>query len=734
MTGDLVRNPATIWRSLSERPLLLSGVLCCCLSVVVLECGQSLTWGGAFTGLAVQSDRARMAGGRHQQETGVVVLSVITRSSSKGDSIVMDSNQILLTFEDFNKWAEDERRRLQDKAGTAETLRRFDETCAQVRALVKAAIAGGMGEVRRMMVETVKSTANLFHVVAFRGAFKAYSGTKLSLRDKGGTGKDLLSLVDQPTSMGPFDENDYISSATFCFGEADAEWHVIQSLPTSDPGLIRRFQQSGTQVFYAVTGILLPVMVYDKAGTGEMDYRLLLLDVRSLNSPLDLVEPTKGELEDAGQWIAQHNGRSMLLSMRQRLMADFDILDVGDPQYLEALDATVLSGSSHGLVNGENGRIHDLLISPPGGGKGRIAKVAAEIQPIYRRVEAQAITEDGLYGNSGFARGTRVVRAGLVPQSHQGVFIIEDFHQTNSLKNRRLVITFTYTMETGRCEAGNASRASYDAQVAFHVDANRISDVDARKRNIAKLKGLARITEDTGIPTNVLGRFDYISEFTRDPRRQILLSLGIARREVKIREASQENSGVPGRLVKVALALLRTRYPEIEIDQEVASYLERRLRSIINVKLEVFNEHPEYGDFMSRVPKTYRKFVAAHARLCARPRATKEDIDAVFPFVLRKIETVLGWIVGDANDEMTQQARKEARQVMFRIVFRGKTVTLDEARKCVSGVSDKTIKRDLEDICGGRNVDGTWSVPDVVPPDSGDDEGKEGAGPLAIAS
>src|SRR5205807_5185221 len=116
----------------------------------------------------------------------------------------------------------------------------------------------------------------------------------------------------------------------------------------------------------------------------------------------------------------------------------------------------ILASASHGFLNGESARIHTFLLGPTGQGKGKLAKCAEALQPINKRVEAQAISEDGLYGNSGYSSGKRVIRMGYIPQSHQGAFIVEDFHQTNHLKNGRLTTTFAYTMETGKCEAANA--------------------------------------------------------------------------------------------------------------------------------------------------------------------------------------------------------------------------------------------------------------------------------------
>jgi len=131
------------------------------------------------------------------------------------------------------------------------------------------------------------------------------------------------------------------------------------------------------------------------------------------------------------------------------------------------------------------------------------------------------------------------------------------------------------------------------------------------------------------------------------------------------------------------------------------------------VKLEVLEQHDDYADFMTRGAKSYRKFVAAHARICNRACAIKSDVDAVFPYVLRKFETVLGWLVGDTSDELSQKARKLACIILIGIKFRGKMVTLEEVHVHFVGLSSKSIERYLDEICGTKNAEGSWSVPDL---------------------
>ncbi len=614
----------------------------------------------------------------------------------------MTAEGVIQALEDFSHWYDDQRRQMVQKGVSADALKEFDGTADTVRSVVAVHLANGSRNIQSVKIETLKNKHNLYNVVRTRAAYKGYSGTGVQTRDSQ-CNDDLLSLADR----GPLEQmgsrNDYQSVASFLFGEADGERHVVETLPTTDPDVLRRFQESGNANFYTVTGVLLP-------NPTDKKFMLLLLDVKQLSTPLDLIEPSPAEIEEAERWIANAAGESLLPEIRAAICEAVGITDFSDPVFNEAVDAVILQAASHGMMTGESARLHTFVVGPPGSRKGKLAKAHAAMQPICKRVEPQALTEDGLYGNAGSSGGRRVVRAGLIPQAHHGGFVIEDFHQANSLKNGRLTTTFSYTMETARCEASNASRTSYEAQVAFHIDANRLSDVDPRRVQSKKATGLARVTVDSGLPSNVLTRLDYFVEFLRDPARQVNLSFSIAREPVTI---ETETARSRGRAVQVLLALLRTKIPAVGIDAEVAAYLETRYRSIVNVPQAVLEANPDYADFLTRGPKSFKQFVVAHARVCNRNFATREDVDAVFRFVLRKFETLLSWILGNAGaGDSDQSARKDARLSLIRITFRGQTVTTKEVTKLFGSISEKTIGRYLEEVCGDRNADGTWTVPE----------------------
>lgn len=457
---------------------------------------------------------------------------------------------------------------------------------------------------------------------------------------------------------------------------------------------------------FTITGIIVPVpSLLDPT---IFEYRLLLLAIQERDKPLDLLDATPDEIEAARIWT--HSVDVPFLPRAcDVLKEDLSIFTDDDPVQQEALEVVVLQGSSHGLINDESARINVAVLGRPGVGKGKLARAVEVCQPVCKTLEAQCITEDGLYGNSGSAGGHRVVRAGLLAQAHNGALKIEDVHQANDLKNQRIMVALGNVMERGVCNAANASRTSYTAHVAIYVDGNRRSDVEGRK---TKLKGLAQVIHDICVPKNVLTRFDYILERELDVVRTLKTMEAIGKRAVVVGEQPELASVGSLRKLKVALALLREEIPAVAIPADVAAYMQMRFDQIINVDKSILETCDDYVDFICRGIKSYRKFVAAHARLCRRRTATNLDVDVTYGYIHRKFETVLRWLLGDASTGPNQQARKAARHWLILNQFAGQTVTLFMVKKFLQHVDDRTLQRDLQ--CLGQHLgDGKWIINDA---------------------
>lgn len=608
-----------------------------------------------------------------------------------------DTQKVSAPAEDLDRWVEFVSNKVKGAVPSA-----FREIVDRAREFLT-----GMGEepVQYVRVENLKQQQLLGRPVRLRGAYKGHEGVKVAPRRQPESDIiEMMARAEDAYADGRDPRDDYQRVTVFHFGEADGERHVFSTVPTSDDDVLDRFQRSGNAVVYEIDGILIPC-------PWSEEFMLLLTALRTIECPLDLVEPTQDELDKAERWIASHKGKSLLAPMRNIVAEGLDILNLDDPTQREALEARILSAASEGRINGENARIHIAEIGPPGIGKGKRNRAAQAIQPVSKVVEAQAVTEDGLYGNTGTSGKKRVVRAGLVPQAHQGLFVVEDIHQANSLKNRRFVIALGQTMETGRCEAANASRTSHEALVAFHVDSNRASDVDARRRQ-KDVVGIEKVTIDTGLPINLLTRFDYIREWPGDMLKQVRLAMDIARQPATVGAPPVKETDRGVRMVQVTLALLRTQIPTVEIGREVAEYLQTQFQAVVNVPQSVMESHPHFGDFLTRGPKSFRKFVAAHARLRNSAIATREDVDAALPFVFRKMETVLFWLAGESEGG-TQPTRKVARQLLIAFKFSGHRVSVSDVASLFPHVSKKTVERDLAAIAGEKGADGRWTVPDA---------------------
>lgn len=165
---------------------------------------------------------------------------------------MLSKEEVVARLRDLAHWQEDVRREMSRKGASAEKLAQHANLCEQVKARAMLLLSGGEAEIVSTRVETAKATDNLARVVRFRGYFKSYTGTKIRVRDEH-EGRDLLSLLDVPVDSTDDPAEAYESVGSFVFGEADSERHTIETLPTSDPDLLRRFQRSESTVVYAVT-------------------------------------------------------------------------------------------------------------------------------------------------------------------------------------------------------------------------------------------------------------------------------------------------------------------------------------------------------------------------------------------------------------------------------------------------------------------------------------------------
>lgn len=485
---------------------------------------------------------------------------------------------------------------------------------------------------------------------------------------------------------------------------------AVETVDFADRQLIEQLQESIATT--ATWEILLFVMTCSHLPKGNQSepvagivstYEFLVLDARALTTALQVVAATPGELEES---MATYGTTDDLLLTGAGLVCDALDIVARDrlPELCEAIQFQVLSAATDCY------RGHTLLIGPPGIGKSRVHKACELLQPVYKQASPGKTTEAGLIGDGRSKKKNR--RPGLLPQSHTGALSIEDFNQANAVKNQRLVLALTFVMEGGKVIDSSVSRATYAAETAILIDANRRSDVRRQKSDLTRMDLLVN---DIGLPMNLLSRFTYIVEIPRLPEVQLEVALGMVRRKGKRTEAEEAALQHRLRLLRVFLALMRENHRKVVIPEAVREAIGERLMAACNVPTHTFQTLPEFGDFMARFAQQAQTLTEAHARLHNRATATVGDVDAIFPFLWRKMDWLRTILCGaQVEDQMVAACEKGRRMVLRWYLERcmEPTVTALQIRDRLGmrSVSLPVLVEDLRAMLGDPDVEGRFRV------------------------
>lgn len=453
-------------------------------------------------------------------------------------------------------------------------------------------------------------------------------------------------------------------------------------------------------------------------GTGEnrlagqmirKSYHAFVVDARPLRTALQVVAPTPGEQEEARRRYTQQTD---LVALGTRLITDrLEIQEEDDlPILSEAIRFEVLNAATDGR------RGHSLLLGPPGVFKSAVAKVGQMVQPVYRWAQPTKITEAGLIGSGSTVARRR--KPGLLPLSHTGMLSIEDANQMNSVKNQRCMSSFTTVMQDGKVADASASRTEYHAEVAIHLDANRQSDV---RRNGGSKNGLELLIHDTGIPLNVLTRMTYMAEIPRDTATQMRVAMGMIENKHRLTDIEIKRLDLEIRLFQVWAAMMRHAHPTVDFPAIVRAAIQDRVAAAYNTTVTRMENHPELGDFLSRLAEQAHTLVSAHARLHDRGTATVDDVDAIFPYLWRKLDFMRTVLFGSQIASSDASAAAKGRRLIIEITVKRRgvaTFTVEDIRRWtgMTSATKATTAEDLRILYGDPNADGQYKVSGVIDP------------------
>lgn len=480
-------------------------------------------------------------------------------------------------------------------------------------------------------------------------------------------------------------------------------------LPIVDRQLVELINKERLSTsWFEVLGIVVtPPEIEGRKGKSVIvkPYRILAIDIRPLKRALQLVAPTPGEL----QAVDQHY---RLLQNPLKYITDkvTEFLGVHGldrlPIIKEALEFQALAAVTEGQ------RASTCLVGPPGVGKSLIGKAAKLLQPISHEAMPTKVTEAGLIGVGSGSSKQDARRAGLLPQSNQGGFIVQDWHQANSAKNQRLNATLATVMQDGVVYDSSASRCSYTAQVSVIIDANRISDVK-RTTQKGNVDGLDQFVADTKLPTNIITRLTYIAEIPRSVEDQIHTLKSILRSSGENREQIQSTMASEMRYIKVWLARLRDVHREVTISNDVAQHMNGMIQQAINICQSRLAQRAEYGDFMIRLAEQAVMLTKAHARLHNRGFAIVADVDGIFPYLHRKMAFIRSLLFGADTAAADVKASAPGRQTLIKLRLKPGCHTPKQVLRhlCLTSCSEEAIAGDLLALFGQPDGDGRYAVP-----------------------
>jgi hypothetical protein len=338
------------------------------------------------------------------------------------------------------------------------------------------------------------------------------------------------------------------------------------------------------------------------------------------------------------------------------------------------------------------------------------------LQPIYRWAQPTKITEAGLIGSGSTVANRR--KPGLLPLAHTGMLSIEDANQMNSVKNQRCMSSFTTVMQDGKVADASVSRTEYHAEVAIHLDANRKSDV---RRTGGSRSGLDLLISDTGVPLNVLTRMTYMAEIPRDTATQMRVAFGIIENKQRLPEIQIRCLDQEIRLLQIWMAMMRHAHPTVDFPDPVRTAIHDRVAAAFNTTVTRMDNHAELGDFLTRLAEQAQTLVSAHARLHDRGCATAGDVDAIFPYLWRKLDFIRTVLFGSQIAASDASAAAKGRRLIIEIMVkrrRAATFSVEEIRRWtgMTSATKATMAEDLRVLYGDPNTEGLYRVSGVIDP------------------
>lgn len=451
--------------------------------------------------------------------------------------------------------------------------------------------------------------------------------------------------------------------------------------------------------------------------TGGAQYALLYRQAQPVRSLLQVHGVTAVEEKEAEAMVEGMPGPLALLAwIVKEVIEILNLRRVGEvPELMAAIKGVILQAVSHGRIDGTPGRVHLLLIGPPGCSKGVVHRASRLLNGIFELIGTNSITPAGLVGYSercGPGRTRQV--PGKLATASLGTASMEDLQHIDTFSKRH-----TFGILCDMMERGTLVRTVFQS-ITMHVDTALLADINPRSslRPVHDRNDDVLYLDDLDLPLNFLSRVDLAVMFGGCVEHNLDVMQEIMADTAAVGPAAMKPEQA-GRIrhLRVLMAYLRDVCATVDVTP-VKDLVLDRARAIREQNKEKLEQLNLATDFLLRSGKTIPKLVAASARLHGRCEAEPVDVELAFELFeekmkfLNRLEPAFEPV---ANARGSAEAAK-LRQQRILEHFSGRDVHLDTLAELFTEVGEKTLKRDLQAIGATSQGAGVWRVPERPKP------------------
>lgn len=527
----------------------------------------------------------------------------------------------------------------------------------------------------------------------------------------------ITELRDGVVVRVPGADGEFIKVETACIRitdpDGDSLWSTELIEPDIQPVLDLR-RQAATIEFLCVP-VDVPLKPDAKLSaqalaSGPRGFLLHVLDVRESTSMLDLLGASAAERQNSEALLAKlkSEGVSPHSYLFEQVVKRLKIAGLEDfTELRELIHFAVLQSLSGGQVDHAPGRLHGLVVGPPGQGKKLVSLAAKALNVACVQLSATKYSVAGLVGASRRTDAGWVSQPGLLPQAAHGVAILQDGHGWEGSRLRAIAPMLQEVMEdgfAGDSVAGGQRRAT---PTSLLIDLNKRAHVTSTLVGGGPEAGLLGIRP-------FVSRLDFIGDIPEDAHRSWLVSRNIYK---------SLGSGVATldcqpwvRELRLLVATLRDRNPDVTLEG-VRDLMAAVHDDVYSANAADFASMPEASDIPARLAITFARLVGAAARGRDADEAEPCDIDVATTFINRKLQYLK--VRGTSYpSSATGTSSPQQRAAWFTGLAGREVRTADvvNAYKAQTGevICERTARRHIQRTGGERTGKGQYLIPTTV--------------------